>query len=445
MDRQDNVGNVPNLIDMFPPNENISLINDIAIEQQVSFTFERILHKYMYNDSKESFVLGAYICLIKVDPALYGDYCKHLLNFVSEETLNKALLHIKTGVIPYDIFVDKLLSDLNEDSYLYEKSSVGSMLAVFLLKTMRASLTAYNKAHKALMEDYHRYSDSIKRAIDMAYSWYLEYPVTLKEEYAKAFYAEYEDVQVAEKERIRFLDNELTIFSEVLADMVQLPLNMELIKAKEEGEIPQFAPVWLHRQGAGVTASSKYVELMGGADNVAVVYIHGNEGEEEIVMSDNGDGTVSEVSYKHEGTMSGMGSFAENVLGYSPMGDTPEQVAKMGKKKKEVMQNAIGAFRDNKLLSLIQTQIENFDIEEEDDVEEKPQPKVERTTPVPPMNARKVQYVVKKIAKNGSSRCVSTRWFNTKEEAEQFKAEIEKTQPEMIKNFEFRVEQGYRE
>ena len=112
MDRQDNVGNVPNLIDMFPPNENISLINDIAIEQQVSFTFERILHKYMYNDSKESFVLGAYICLIKVDPALYGDYCKHLLNFVSEETLNKALLHIKTGVIPYDIFVDKLLSDL---------------------------------------------------------------------------------------------------------------------------------------------------------------------------------------------------------------------------------------------------------------------------------------------------------------------------------------------
>ena len=117
----------------------------------------------------------------------------------------------------------------------------------------------------------------------------------------------------------------------------------------------------------------------------------------------------------------------------------------MGKKKKEVMQNAIGAFRDNKLLSLIQTQIENFDIEDEDDVEEKPQPKVERTTPVPPMNARKVQYVVKKIAKNGSSRCVSTRWFNTKEEAEQFKAEIEKTQPEMIKNFEFRVEQGYRE
>ena len=77
--------------------------------------------------------------------------------------------------------------------------------------------------------------------------------------------------------------------------------------------------------------------------------------------------------------------------------------------------------------------------------EETPQPKVERTTPVPPMNARKVQYVVKKIAKNGSSRCVSTRWFNTKEEAEQFKAEIEKTQPEMIKNFEFRVEQGYRE
>ena len=174
--RNNEVGNIPNLIDMFPPNENISLIKDIAIEQQVSFTFERMLHKYMYNDSKESFVLGAYICLIKVDPALYGDYCKHLLNFVSEETINKALLHIKTGVIPYDIFVDKLISDLNDDSILYDRTSVGSMLAVFLLKTMRASLTAYNKAHKALMEDYHRYSDSIKRAIDMAYSWFLEYP-----------------------------------------------------------------------------------------------------------------------------------------------------------------------------------------------------------------------------------------------------------------------------
>lgn len=443
MNNKDNkVGNIPNLIDMFPPNENISLIKDIAIEQQVSFTFERMLHKYMYNDSKESFVLGAYICLIKVDPALYGDYCKHLLNFVSEETINKALLHIKTGVIPYDIFVDKLISDLNDDSILYDRTSVGSMLAVFLLKTMRASLTAYNKAHKALMEDYHKYSDSIKRAIDMAYSWFLEYPATLKEEYAKAYYAEYEDVKVAEKERIRFLDNELTIFSEVLADMIQMPLNTELINAKEQGEIPQYAPVWLHRQGAGVTASSKYVELMGGSDMLTVLYVHSKEGEEEIVVSDNGDGTVSEVSYKHEGTMSGMGSFAENVLGYSPMGDTPEQVASMGKKRKDNMQNALESLKDNKLLSLIQNQIQDISI---DDKEEEKVEEVKQSKPIPPMNARKVQYVVKKIAKNGSSRVVSTRWFNTREEAEQFKAEIEKTQPEMIKNFEFKVEQGYRE
>ena len=55
-----------------------------------------------------------------------------------------------------------------------------------------------------------------------------------------------------------------------------------------------------------------------------------------------------------------------------------------------------------------------------------------------------MQFVVEKVAKDSSSRVMSQSWFNTREEAEQFKKTLIEDSPEMAKHFDFRIKMGRR-
>ena len=98
----------------------------------------------------------------------------------------------------------------------------------------------------------------------------------------------------------------------------------------------------------------------------------------------------------------GMGSFAQDVLGYGPNGESPEE---MKRKIAELSGNADAA------------------------------PSGE-TGEEPPEDAK---YVVEKVAKDSSSRVMSRSSFNSKPEAEQFIKNVSDAAPDMLKSFEFQI------
>ena len=97
-----------------------------------------------------------------------------------------------------------------------------------------------------------------------------------------------------------------------------------------------------------------------------------------------------------------MGSFAQDVLGYGPNGESPEE---MKRKIAELTGNADAA------------------------------PSGE-TGEEPPEDAK---YVVEKVAKDSSSRVMSRSSFNSKPEAEQFIKNVSDAAPDMLKSFEFQI------
>ena len=403
IEEDERVVDVTSLRALCPRQEQMTFLEKTVLDQAVSFKFERLLHKYMYIGGEESRVFATYITLIENNPALYGNICDRLENFVSEDVIEEALRYIRTGMIPYHFMAEKLVSDLRcSGNGFYLETSKPSMLLVFLLKTMRASLIAYNKVHERLMEDYEKFTDEIKEVIDYAKAWYSDYPQELKEGYMRAFNTE------SEKQRRKFMDNELTVFSEVLVDMLKAPLDPGAIEAIMQGLAPRYTPIWV---------VDPFSMLAGGGAS--------GEGEGGVAAGEQSQ----ETEVTPQSTGAGMGSFAEDVLGYGPNGETPQEMKALREKIKQRMAEIENGETEEPVVGF------NAPQEVEEPKEEEPD------TPVANGN---VKYVVKKVAKDSSSRVMSERWFDTAQEAEKFKRDMLEGNPEMARNFEFKIEQGYR-
>ena len=75
-------------------------------------------HSYMYNTGKASKEFATYLTFISSSPKYYGNICDILLDeFVNETVIENCLKNIRAGLIPYDIWVNKLLEDIQDYSF----------------------------------------------------------------------------------------------------------------------------------------------------------------------------------------------------------------------------------------------------------------------------------------------------------------------------------------
>ena len=227
------------LVDYYRNNkvENISLLTKLGIEEDIAFSYEWFIHKYMRQETKESLNFATYTCLIQAKPEYYGNYVDYMIEKVGipEEVLETCLTYIRSGLIPYKLWVDKLISDVNNTEY-YSHNSVPGMLLVYLNIVMRTSIIGYLKAHKALCET--ELSPEIQSVVDLAYTMYMGLPKALKNDYMKLFKSE------KENDRRKLSDYELSLFGCTLIDMSSCPISLDLIKAIEDGKIPANSKFW---------------------------------------------------------------------------------------------------------------------------------------------------------------------------------------------------------
>lgn len=409
----DQVADVSSLIALCHRTDNMSAIQQLALKQKVAFHFEFTLHSYMRNEGVASNKFATYISLLETKPEFYGNVCDILVdNFVSESIVEECLLYIRSGIIPYHLWTDKLVHDL-KGSFYYNQASIGGLLAVYLGKTLKASLIAFNKVIKVLEEEFCQefsYEDNpnagrlgikkaddkwqdVKEAIAFVKARAFEYPQDLKEKYMKAF-ATNDD-----SERIKFQENETTIFTETLIDMLKYPFDHEVIEKMQEGTASPFEDFWITPPMAG---GSTLVSYARGAGN-----------------------TMQQSVNEQEEQQGGMGSWLA-MLGYGPHGETPEEMAR----QREL------ANRQDELLDS-----DDFETVEQvkKDVRELRQQKTRVIS-----NEKNVEYCVKKVAKDGSERVMSVNWFPSEKAANEFVEEIKESNPAMARAFEFKIEPGVR-
>lgn len=420
--------NFSSILELYPPKE-VALSTTLFIKQEVAFTFERLVHNYMLKSSKEAKAYGTYLCLLNTlqREEMIGNYVEELLEFVDEETIETILQYIRMGEIPYYLFVNKVLFDVKNCSGYNTKASASSLLLIMLLKTMRASLIAYNKLHKALMEEYDSLDERIQQVVDFAYSWYLEYPQQLKNDYMKAMRPQ------TDKERHAMLVNEVSIFTEVLIDLFSNPLLIGKVERVSLGDLPRYATVW---------KEDPMAEMAG------LMTITLGEGDTATIEN----GKVSTVGSK-------MSCFATDLCGWGPNGETPEEwakaVAEMEKQRQidakleqiEDEENLTQLEMLNEKLDVLQGYIkeleerltktlENKSVERYNDITSG----VSKDEAVSLSNEKQIYYL-KKVAKDGSSRVMWKGKFNSLEEAEKRKEEI-CNNPDITKNFDFIIEVG---
>ena len=221
----------------------------------------------------------------------------------------------------------------------------------------------------------------------------LEYPQDLKEKYMKAFSTN------DDSERVKFLENETTIFTETLIDMLKYPFDHEVIERMQAGTASPFEDFWVTPPFGG---GSTLVSYARGAGNTM----------------------QQEVSEQQE-QQGGMGSWLA-MLGFGPNGETPEEMAR----KRELAERQAELMLD------------------EDDRETVERVKKEvreiRNTHII-SNEKNIQYCVKKVARDGSERVMSENWFETEKQAQEFVKEVTESNPAMAKAFEFKIETGVRQ
>lgn len=232
--------NFSSLVDYYINNkvQNISLVKKLVIKQEISFSYEWFIHKHMRSETPESYNFSTYICLIQAEPEYYGNYIEMMIEDfkVPAEIIEKCLQNIRSGFIPYQIWIDKCISDLKGSDY-YSKTSVAGMLLVYLMRTMKTSILGYMKLHNALLEA--SIDDDLLEVVAVANAMFLQMPKELKDDYMQRFSSEDESVRRA------FCDNELMLFTETIIDMTQYPLSMQMLLAIENGKLPEDSDFWV--------------------------------------------------------------------------------------------------------------------------------------------------------------------------------------------------------
>lgn len=397
-----NVADVSSLINLYPKVENIPLLYDVAIGQEVSYAFEYLLHRYMRNDNKQSRRFGTYLCLIQADQHYFGNYIEKLLDFVNEDVINEVLMYIRSGIVPYHIWYEKLEEDLKVQDY-YNKASVPGMLTVYLLKTLRCSLIGFMKTIKYLKEECNL-PDELMRVIHAVEARYLETPKKMQRDYALAFSSE------TEEGRRKFMNNEISLFAEVLEGQLRYPLSIPKMEQLDELDKDDYRryilPVWNNPLG-GMSGG-----LVGTGSPVPANGVGGAEVQQGTEQEN--DTQSQEQQEQLDLGSGGMGVYAIDVLEYHKKNEDETSIDENAELTDEEVDKDSEKFFEEKGIK-------------EHVISNKP-----------------VQYVLKKIAKDSSSRVMSETWFNTKEEALKFKKEIESSNPEITRNFNFVVEAGVR-
>lgn len=381
---------VSNLINLYPKADPLPILINTAIDQDVSFAFEFMKHSYIRNDNEYSRRFGAYLCLAKANPKYYGNYIERLLDFVTEDDINEILRYIRSGLVPYKIWYEKLGEDL-KSLWTVNQTSLPGMLTVYLMKTLRCSLIGFGKAVRYLKEECNL-CDELLQVVQLVETRNLEIPDFLRTEYARAFSA------TTEEERRMFQDNELTLFSEILEGQINFPLSINKIEKAMEIDRDDFRRYVVDLWDTPLNAMGN------GAQVKASVPTGANAFLDEMTGNNNQRNVPLPPDPNHN-----MGIFALDVLGYEWVEEDEElDVTEEFNELPKAEQHAI--MEEPKKLHKI---------------ENKP-----------------TQYVLKKVAKDSSSRVMSETWFNTKEEALKFKREIEDSNPEITRVFDFIIEAG---
>lgn len=383
---EEHVEDVSNLVEYYIKNNTMDPLPSLlqcAVKQNVSFAYEWFINMHMRIDTKESWYFSTYRCLVQAQPSLYGNYLKCMQDEfdVDEEVLNKVLTHIRSGLVPYQLWIDKLISDIQRGGEYFSKQSLPGLVLVYLMKTMRTSIIGYIKLHKALLDEENKIPDEVKDVVIMAHTIFLEMPKELKQEYMEAFASENPVIQRA------FQDNELSLFSETLIDIMRNPIDPELCLSLLNGELPPFTKFWVEP----VNTTQPIINRSRG--NVDLQKIQEERLREGLPT-----------------LQGGMLPFDTYVLGYSPDGESPK-TAKLKRKIKS------GLFDENEIDKMVS------EIDKESGAVAK----------------KDVEYVVEKVAKDSSSRVMSKTSFETKPEAEKFIKTVTETAPDMLKVFEFRI------
>lgn len=406
-----------NYLDLYKPSENLTLFEKITLKHFVSLKFEKLLHSYMLQNREASSKYATYLTLVETASKYYGDICKILIDgeFATEETVEQCLTYIAAGTIPYQIWVEKLLADVKNYS-IYRGSSVGSLLTVYLSKTMRASLIAFNKAILALEEvDYFNNPD-VEEAVMFNKTRYLEIPQRAKEDYRKLFTFgsnNESNIVISEIKRRQVADNELSIFRETLVDMLQRPIKMSSLELCESGMLGAMVKYWQDPMSFG-SGMMQAAPVSAGDGQVATAAEPSVAGSPAMDMP---KGNAPDFL---------MGCWWV-LAGWGENGETPEDEELAGR-----------------IMEVLPEDSEVDNLEDYDDFELETTIAKKVEEPVKKEDSN-VQYAVKKIAKNGSKREVSCKWFNSYEKALEFKKEMDRIceeSPEMASNFEFKLEAG---
>lgn len=274
-------------------------VKKAIIRQNVALSYEWFVNMHMRIGTSASWDFSTFRCLIQALPEYYGNYIEVMIEDfnVKTETIEKALQHIRSGLIPYQIWIDKVISDIKSGGEYFNAQTVPSLVFVYLLRTMRTSIIGYMKLFKALMDEDNKIPEEVRDMVFAAHVYFSEMPADMKAEYMNAFKSEDPVVQRA------FQDNELSLFNETLLDAMRNPLDLQKYIDIENGDAPAFSIFW-------------HEEL-----SMKPPLVNKSRGAEEV--------NKAEVARRNAGLpqrRGGFGNFRMDVLGYGPNGETPEEM-----------------------------------------------------------------------------------------------------------------------
>lgn len=386
-------------INTLPRSSDMSVLVKQAVGQTASMAFERMLHKRHYQETASSRKISAFLTLVQMEPKYVGNCCDFMIEkkLISEDDMEEVARYLCSGEIPYSFLTQKLIEDYKGTSFFFNGSTKPGMLMVYLAKVMGCSLIGYKKMYKAIKEEFGD-DEEINEILDFLECRYYEIPERLKNDYFAHIHAN------TNKARMKFRENEVSLFTEVLVDMLKYPISMELVKeVSEVGSNSIFNNFWVSNDSLkGIPMSA--------LDSSSVV-------EPEITDSSS-ERTAEPTAIKD------MSFFPMDLLGWGPNGETPEECAKI---LNNVMLNGAEAPKeeDTKEVSTPAPEVK------------KPQ---EDDTPI--TNTPKGWQILK-IAKDSSQRVMSKIRCSTETEAKDLLENWKKEYKEMFNNFDFKIEPLY--
>lgn len=388
--------------------QELSLGEQLAVEQYVSFNFERTLHKRNYQNynTASTNIFSAYVTIVQANPKILGNIVDYMVDekFTTAEDVETILFWMSMGMVPYDIWVNKVIEDLKEPSWYYQNTSITGLLTVYLARVLRCSLVGFNKLVKAIKEEFPENS-TLMRAVSFAEARYLEVPRDIKDGYNNLIKTDNKELSN------RYYNNEISLFSECLIDMMKYPMLLNVLtEMRETGndlgifQIYWYDPYALKEQAEARSAKFPTKEPLKTDNN------NDFSGINMVGIGPNGASEASEVAPVPESSIAyneqtqqrpGMGVFPIDLLGWSAIGESPSERTPKDKNVKE-------------------------------------EPHVTNIKP-------QIGWMVLKVAKDSSSRIMSRKRFTTREEAVQFRDDVLKDSPELGDKFDFKIEPIYAE